>query len=63
MFSALKCYFFSSNKEIYRLVAREYNTSAVHVYRLAHGKKGKGNRDYYILKRLKEHGVIDNTLR
>ena len=45
------------------MVAREYNTSAVHVYRLAHGKKGKGNRDYYILKRLKEHGVIDNTLR
>ena len=63
MISTLKCYFFSSNKEIYRLVASEYKTTAVHVYRLAHGKKGKGNRDYYILKRLKELGVIDNTLR
>lgn len=63
MVSTLKCYLFSRNREIYRLVAREYNTSAVHVYRLAHGKKSKGNRDYYILKRLKEHGVIDSTLR
>jgi len=63
MVSALKCYFFSSNKEIYRLVAREYNTSPVHVYRLAHGKKSKGNRDYYILKRLREEGVINSTLQ
>lgn len=63
MLSTIKCYFFSSNKEIYKSVAREYNRSPVHVYRLAHGKKTKGNTDYYILKRLKERGVINSTLK
>lgn len=63
MISAIKCYFFSSNKKVYQIVAREYKTSPVHVYRLAHGKKTRGNKDYYILKRLREKGVISSTLR
>ncbi len=63
MLSAIKCYFLSSNRKIYQLVAREYNTSPVHVYRLAHGKKSRGNTDYYILKRLREEGVINSTLQ
>lgn len=63
MISAIKCYLLSSNREIYRSVAQEYNTSAVHVYRLAHGKKSRGKTDYYILKRLREYGVIQSTLR
>jgi hypothetical protein len=58
-----KCYFFSRNKEIYRAIAREYHTSLFHVYRLAHGKRGRSNRDYYIVKKLKEQGVIVPTFR
>jgi hypothetical protein len=58
MWSIIRCYFLSRNRDIYRDVASEYHTSALHVYRLAHGKRGRSNRDYYILKKLKEKGVI-----
>ncbi len=36
-------------------------SSALHVYRLAHGKRGRSNKDYYIVKKLKEQGVIVPT--
>ncbi|QRX64223.1 hypothetical protein JS578_02910 [Dysgonomonadaceae bacterium zrk40] len=58
MYSFIRCYFLSSYKKIYRSIANEYKTSAIHVYRLAHGKRSRGNRDYVIKKRLKEEGVI-----
>lgn len=56
-----QCYFFSRNREIYRAIAREYDTSTVHVYRLAHGRRSRSNRDYYIVKKLKEQGVLTAT--
>ena len=59
MISAYKFYFKSSNRNLYRAIAREYGTTGIHVYRLAHGKLGKSNKDYYIIKRLKEEGIID----
>jgi hypothetical protein len=61
MLALIKCYFFSRNREIYRAIAREYGTSAVHVYRLAHGRRGRSNRDYYIIKKLKEKGILNAT--
>jgi len=48
MYSLIRCYYLSVNKEIYRSIAREFNTTAIHVYRLAHGKKSKGISDYRI---------------
>ena len=61
MFSVIKYYFFSRNREIYRAIAHEYKTSAVHVYRLAHGRRGRSNKDYYIIKKLKEKGILKVT--
>lgn len=58
MWSILKYFFLSRNREVYRAIAREYRTSALHVYRLAHGKRGRSNKDYYIVKKLKEQGII-----
>lgn len=61
MVALFKYYFLSHNREIYRAIAREYGTSAVHVYRLAHGRRGRSNKDYYIIKKLKEQGVLTGT--
>ena len=61
MLAVLKFYFFSRNREIYRAIAREYDASAVHVYRLAHGRRGRSNKDYYIIKKLKEKGLLTAT--
>ena len=61
MVSFFKCYFLSPNKDIYRLIAREYDSTALQVYKLAHGKRGRNNKDYYIIKKLKEHGVLNVT--
>ncbi|MFA7040918.1 MAG: hypothetical protein WC191_10645, partial [Proteiniphilum sp.] len=58
MCSIIRCYFLSSYKATYRTIASEFNTTAFHVYRLAHGRRSRGNRDYQIKKRLKEEGVI-----
>ncbi|MBF6628095.1 MAG: hypothetical protein ITG04_06255 [Proteiniphilum sp.] len=41
--AGVECYFLSRNREIYRAVAREYGTTAMHVYRLAHGRRGRTN--------------------
>lgn len=61
MFSVIKYHFFSRHRELYRAIAREYGTTAVHVYRLAHGRRGRNNSDYYIIKKLREQGVITAT--
>ena len=61
MCSIIKYYFHSRHRDIYRAIAREYDTTAVHVYRLAHGRCGRTNKDYYIIKKLKEQGVLDAT--
>jgi len=58
MRSIFKCYFLSRNRKTYRAIAREFHTSTLHVYRLAHGRLGKCNKDYYIIKKLKELGII-----
>lgn len=58
MLSIFKFYFLSSNREIYRAIAREHDTSAIHVYRLAHGRRGKCDKDYYIIKKLRDKGLI-----
>lgn len=62
MISAFRFYFLSHNKSIYRAIAREFQTSVRHVYKLAHGKRSKNNLDYYIVKRLKEEGIISSTI-
>lgn len=62
MISAFKFYFFSNNKKIYRTIAHEFDTSVRHVYKLAHGKRTKNNLDYYIVKRLREEGVVSSTV-
>ncbi|MDD2513173.1 MAG: hypothetical protein PHS71_07990 [Proteiniphilum sp.] len=62
MYAFIKCYFFSGHRKIYRSIAREFHTTVIHVYRLAHGKRGKGNRDYYIKKRLREEGIIETVI-
>ncbi len=49
----------SRNKELYYKIAISFGTSTRNVYKLAHGKKAKCNKDYLILKRLQEHDVID----
>ena len=62
MISAFKFYFFSRNKQIYRSIARDFGTSVRHVYKLAHGRRTKNNLDYYIVKKLKEEGVVSSTV-
>ena len=62
MISAFRYYFISRNKQIYRDIASEFGTSVRHVYRLAHGKRTKNNLDYYIVKKLKEEGVVSSTV-
>jgi len=61
MLTVIKFYFFSRHKEIYRAIAREFNTKPFHVYRLAHGGRCRGNKDYFIVKKLKESGIINAT--
>jgi hypothetical protein len=61
MLGIFNCYFLFRNRKIYRVIAREYDTTAIHVYRLAHGRCGRSNKDYYIIKRLKEKGVLNAT--
>ena len=58
MFGWLKYQLFSDNKAIYRSIARQCGSSAVHVYNLAHGKKAKSTRDYKIPKRLHAENII-----
>ena len=48
----------SRNKGLYRSLATSIGTSTRRVYKLAHGKKAKSCKDYEILKKLQEHGVI-----
>ena len=61
MIVTLKFHLACDNRQIYRVIAREFGTSALHVYRLAHGRRGRNDRDYYIIKRLKEEGVLIST--
>lgn len=61
MLAIFKCYFLSGKREVYRAIANEYDTSPVHVYRLAHGRRGKCNKDYFIIKKLKEQKILTAT--
>lgn len=61
MIATLKFHLACDNRQTYRVIAREFGTSALHVYRLAHGRRGRNDRDYYIIKRLKEKGVLIST--
>ena len=62
MFYVFRYYFTSRNKKVYRAISREFGTSVRHVYCLAHGRRTKNNMDYYIVKRLKEEGIISSTI-
>ncbi len=62
MISTFKFYFKCGNRKLYRAVAREHGSTGIHVYRLAHGRRCKNDKDYYIIKRLKEEGVISSTV-
>lgn len=54
--------FLSTNKETYRSIARKLKTNPLQVHRLAHGKIARTNKDYQILKQLKEHDIIESLL-
>ncbi len=61
MLSFIRYRFFSRNRETYRAIAQEFDTTAIRVYRLAHGKRSRSSKDYYIVKKLKEEGVLTAT--
>lgn len=63
MISRIKFHLLSRNRNIYREIAQEYGTSPIRVYQLAHGRRGKNDKDYFIIKRLKEKGLIVGTYR
>ena len=63
MFDLLRYLFLSGNKAVYRSIARQHQTSSIRVYRLAHGKKAKSNKDYRILKSLQKEEIIEGVLR
>lgn len=63
MFDLFKFLFFSENKAVYRSIAREYQTGALRVYRLAHGKRARSNKDYQILKSLRKQDIIEGVLQ
>lgn len=62
MVGLYKYLFKSENKDIYRSIANQYKSSPLRVYKLAHGKKAKSNKDYQILKRLCEEKIIEGVL-
>ena len=45
-----------------RAIVCEFKTSVRHAHKLAHGKRTKNNLDYYIVKRLREEGVVSSTV-
>ena len=63
MFKLLRYLFFSGNKAVYRSIAREFQTNSFRVYRFAHGKKAKNNKDYQILKSLEKEEIIEGVFR
>ncbi len=63
MFKLLKYLLFSGNKAAYRSIAREFQTNSFRVYRLAHGKRAKSNKDYKILRSLEREEIIEGVLR
>ncbi|WP_298653792.1 hypothetical protein [uncultured Proteiniphilum sp.] len=63
MLGFLRYMFFSGNKAVYRSIAREFQTSSFRVYRLAHGKRAKTNKDYQILKHLQKQEIIEGVLQ
>lgn len=63
MFKLLRYLFFSGNKAVYRSIARDFQTNSFRVYRLAHGKKAKNNKDYQILKSLQKEEIIEGVFR
>ncbi len=63
MVKLIKYILFSENKELYRKIAKEHSTTSRKVYLLAHGKRAKSNKDYKILKSLKENNIIEGVVR
>ena len=51
---------YSSSKHsgVYEKIAHELNSSAQHVYEIAHGKKIENYDDFVILDRLLKYGII-----
>lgn len=51
---------YSSSKHsgVYEKIARELNSSAQHVYDIAHGKSVDSYDDFVILDRLLKHGIV-----
>ncbi|MDD2246911.1 MULTISPECIES: hypothetical protein [Proteiniphilum] len=62
MVGLYKYLFKSENKDIYRSIARQYQSNPLRVYKLAHGKKAKCNKDYQILKQLRKEEIIEGVL-
>jgi len=62
MVGLYKYLFKSGNKGIYRSIANQYGSNPLRVYKLAHGKKAKSNKDYQILKRLCKEEIIEGVL-
>lgn len=58
MFSLFRYLFLSKNKIVYRSIACECQTNSLRVYRLAHGKRAKCNKDYQVLQKLRKQEII-----
>lgn len=63
MFDFIKFLFFSENKATYRSIAAKHQVGTLRVYRLAHGKKAKRNKDYQILKSLQKQDIIEGIFQ
>lgn len=51
-------FLFSTRRNVYREIARTYNCTALHVYRLAHGKKLQSVEDHSIANSLINKGIV-----
>jgi len=50
--------FFSKNRREYIQIAKETDSSAFNVYRLAHGKKASRGKDQIVLDKLRDRKII-----
>ena len=62
MLYLFKYLFLSENKAVYRHIAQQHKVSALLVYRLAHGKKARNNKEYMVLKNLRKAEIIEGVV-
>ena len=48
----------SQNRPAYKEIAKKHKCSSFHVYRIAHGKKARYDRDQLIIQALIKKGIV-----